>query len=64
MSSASRREKFGHKLGWVEDGGNQGHYDPMLAEIIHDPHIFTGKFDVSSIFLNPALIRVSELTHR
>jgi hypothetical protein len=56
LSSSTEREKFKAKIGWVDDGDNQGHYDTWNVEILYKEN--EKEYDKSAIFLNDALMQV------
>lgn len=44
------------KIGWVDDGDNQGHYDLWNVEILHKNN--ENQWDHNVIFKNNALMKV------
>ena len=56
LSSSTEWAKFELKIGWVDDGDNQGHYDAWNTEILYKEN--EKEYDKSVIFLNDALMQV------
>ena len=56
LSSSTEWKKFKVKIGWVDDGANQGHYDTWNVEILYKEN--EKEYDKSVIFLNDALMQV------
>jgi hypothetical protein len=52
-----RKNKFRGRIGWVPNNGGGGTYSSVDVDIIHKD--YSGKYDLSKIFLNPVLMAVS-----
>jgi hypothetical protein len=52
-----RKAKFRDRIGWVSNGNGGGTYSSVDVEIIHKD--YSGKYELSKIFLSPVLMAVS-----
>jgi len=52
-----RKAKFRGRIGWVPNGSGGGTYSSVDVDIIHKD--YSGKYELSKIFLNPVLMGVS-----
>jgi hypothetical protein len=55
-----RKEKFRERIGWVSNGQGAGSYSSVDVEILHKD--YSGSYDIQTAFLNPILMRVSNMT--
>ena len=55
-----RKEKFRGRIGWVNNGQGVGSYSSVDVEILHKD--YSGSYDIQTAFLNPILMRVSNIT--
>ena len=56
-----RKAKFRDRIGWVSNGAGGGTYSSVDVEIIHKD--YSGKYELSKIFLSPILMAVSIYFH-
>jgi hypothetical protein len=57
-----RKEKFQGRIGWVNNGQGVGSYSSVDVEILHKD--YSGSYNIQTAFLNPILMRVSNITIR
>ncbi|KAF8256892.1 hypothetical protein EI94DRAFT_1832535 [Lactarius quietus] len=56
VNAEHRRAKFRGRIGWVPNGSGGGTYSSVDVEIIHKD--YSGKYELSKIFLNPVLMGI------
>lgn len=61
MRPECRKEKFRNRIGWVTDGRGNGSYSSVDVEILHKN--YSGEYNLSSVFLSPILMGVSDSKH-
>jgi len=58
LRAETRRDKFRSRIGWVDKDGH-GSYSSADVEVLHKD--YGGSYDISTVFLNPILMRVCEV---
>ena len=56
VNPEQRKVKFRDRIGWVPNGSGSGTYSSVDVSIIHKD--YSGKYELSKIFLNPVLMGV------
>ena len=54
-----RKKKFRGRIGWVDNDQGSGSYSSVDVEILHKN--YSGSYDIQTAFLNPILMRVSNI---